>query len=210
MVNNIVVIGSGGHCKVILSILRYYKEHSVVGIADRDSSRKGEKISGSIIKFSWNDFKEIYDNGTKYAAIAIGDNKERKELFENLSSIGFDMPTVMHPTALIEKDALIGNGCFVCMGAKIGTEVCIGDNCVVYTGSILDHEVRLEDSVYISPGCSVAGKVLIKEGSFIGIGSSIREKISIGKNVVVGAGSVVIGDIPDNFTVAGVPAKRIK
>jgi UDP-perosamine 4-acetyltransferase len=210
MVENIIVVGAGGHCKVILSVLRYYKKYSVIGIADRDSSSKGEEISGSIIKFSWNDFKEIYDNGTKYAAIAIGDNKERKELFKELSSIGFKIPTVIHPTALIEKDSLIRNGCLVCMGAKIGVEVHIGENCVIYTGSILDHEVRLEDHVYISPGCSVAGRVTIKEGSFIGIGTSIKEKISIGKNVVVGAGSVVLGDIPDNSTVAGVPAKRIR
>lgn len=210
MVNKLIVVGAGGHCRVILSILKYYKKFNVVGIADRDSNNKGEEISGSIIKYSWSNFKKIHQSGIRYAVIAIGDNKERKELFLKLLKIGFKIPTVIHPTASIEKDVVLGEGSVICMGAKIGSMVTIGENCVVYTGSILDHEVRLGDHVYISPGCSIAGQVLVGESSFIGIGSTIKEKITIGNNVIVGAGSVVIRNIPDNSIVAGVPAKSTR
>lgn len=210
MVNNIIVIGAGGHCRVILSILRYYKRFNVIGIADRNLSNKGQEISGSIIKYSWRDFTRIYEGGTKNAVIAVGDNTERKALFLKLSNIGFRIPTIIHPTAIIEKDAVVGDGSVICMGAKIGTKVSIGRNCVVYTGAILDHEVQLRDHSYISPGSNIAGRVVIGEGSFIGLGSTIKERITIGNNVVVGAGSVIIRDIPDNSTVAGVPAKNIK
>jgi UDP-perosamine 4-acetyltransferase len=210
MINDIVVIGAGGHCRVILSVIKYRKDLNVVGIADRDPSTRGEEISGSAIKYTMDELEDIYKSGIRHAALAIGDNSERKELFSKLLEIGFEIPTLIHPTALIEKDAVVGDGSLICMGAKIGTKVHIGKGCVVYTGSILDHEVRLGDYAYISPGCSIAGQVSIKEGSFIGLGSSIIEKISIGSNVTVGAGSVVIRDIPDNTVVAGVPAKKIK
>jgi len=210
MVNNLIVVGAGGHCRVILSVLKYYENFSVMGIADRTSQTKGEKISDCVIQYSWNDFKKIYKNGTRHAAIAIGNNEERKELFLELTDIGFKIPTIIHPASLIEKDAVIENGSLICMGAKIGTKVHIGKSCVVYTGSILDHEVKLGDFVYLSPGCNIAGQVSIDDSSFIGLGSTIIEKTSIGSNVTVGAGSVVLNNIPDNTVVAGVPAKKIK
>lgn len=210
MADNVIVVGAGGHCRVVLSVLRSSRNFNVIGIADRDSKNIGEEISGSVIKYSWNDFREIYERDARHAVIAIGDNNERKELFSRLSSIGFEIPTIIHPSAIIEKDVVLGNGCVICMGVKIGTMVFIGKNCIVYTGSIIDHEVKIGDHVFIAPGCNIAGRVTIGDCSFIGIGSTIREKITVGKNVMIGAGSVVISDISDNTTVAGVPAKTIR
>lgn len=210
MVNDVIIIGAGGHCRVVLSILHSYKNFNVIGIADRDSKNIGEEISGSVIKYSWNDFTEIYEKGTQYAVIAIGDNNERRECFHRLSSIGFKMPTIVHPSAIIEKDAVLENGCVICMGVKIGTQVTIGKNGIVYTGSIIDHEAKIGDHVFIAPGCNIAGRVTIGDSSFVGIGSTIKEKIAVGKNTVIGAGSVVINDIGDDTTVAGVPAKTLE
>lgn len=210
MVDNIIVFGAGGHSRVVLSILRSCKNFNVIGIADRDSNNIGEEISGSIIEYSWNEFREIYEKDTRHAVIAVGDNNERRELFSRLSGIGFKLPTIIHPSAIIEKDAVLGDGCVICIGVKIGTMVDIGKNCIVYTGSIIDHEAKIGDHVFIAPGCNIAGRVTIGEGSFIGIGSNIKEKVTVGKNAVIGAGSVVISDIGDNSTVAGVPAKTIR
>lgn len=210
MVKDIVVIGAGGHCRVLLSILKYHAEFNVAGIVDRDAAAKGEEISGSVIKYSMEELEEIYQNGIRHAAIAIGNNKERKEIFLKLLDMGFKIPSLIHPGAVIEEDAIVGEGSVICLGALIGTKVNIGRNCIVYTGSILDHEVVLEDHSYISPGCSIAGRVMLGESSFIGLGSTIIENITIGKNAVVGAGSVVIREVPENTVVAGVPAGKIK
>ena len=209
MAEDIIVVGAGGHCSTLLSVLRYYDQFNVIGIADRGIETTDEEISGYSVKYSWNDLCDLYQKGTRYAVIAIGDNTERKELLSKLSRIGFSVPTIVHPTAVIEQDAEIEPSNVVCMGAKIGTKVSIGRNCVVYTGSNIDHEVQVGDHVFIAPGCNIAGRVTIGEGSFIGIGSTVKEKIVIGSNAVIGAGSVVIRDVPDHEVVAGVPARNI-
>jgi len=210
MKNDIVIFGAGGHCRVILSILSYYEEFKVIGIADRGPENIGEEIAGGVIKYTWNDFDEIYRRGTRHAVIAVGDNRERGALFLTLKNVGFNIPTIIHPTAFVEKNVRIKEGNVICMAANIGAMASVGNNCVLYTGSILDHEVELEDNVFIAPGCDIAGRVTIKEGSFIGIGSTIVEKIIIGPNATIGAGSVVIKDVPENAVVAGSPARTIK
>ena len=209
MVERAVVVGAGGHCRVVLSILKFY-EYDIIGIADRDNSSFREEISGVEVNCTWKDLAELYEDGAEAAFIAIGDNKERRVLFEKLKTIGYKLPYIVHPSAIIEKDAEVNDGAVICMGAKIGTQVHIGENCIIYTGSIIDHESVIAKDVFIAPGVNIAGRVKISQGSFIGIGSSIKEKISIGQNAIIGAGSVVIKDISDYELVAGVPAKSIK
>ena len=209
MRNDILVIGAGGHCRVVLSILSYYKELNVVGIADKDSKSFGEEILSTQVKYTWDDFQSLYDNGVSIAALAVGNNSERKLLFSKLTEIGYTVKTLIHPSALVDKNADIGAGTIICMGAKIGPLVSIGNNCIIYTGAIIDHETNIKNDCFIAPGVCIAGRVSIEQGSFIGIGSSIIENITLGANCTVGAGSVVINDFPSNTTIAGVPAKQL-
>tara|TARA_B100000315_G_C14444393_1_gene526141 strand:- start:40 stop:672 length:633 start_codon:yes stop_codon:yes gene_type:complete len=209
MKNDILVIGAGGHCRVVLSIISHYKYLNVVGIADRKKENMGEKILGHEVKYSWEDFQAVYNEGVPYAAIAVGDNKERNNLYRKLIGIGFTVKTLIHPSALIDDSVTMGTGSTICMGVIIGPLVTVGDNCIIYTGTIIDHEVALDDDCFIAPGVCIAGRVKINSGAFLGIGSRIKEKVSIGRDSVIGAGAVVINDIPPNHVVAGVPAKEL-
>jgi len=63
--------------------------------------------------------------------------------------------------------------------------------------------------VHISPGARLAGGVCVGDLSWIGIGASVRQLVTIGARVVVGAGAAVVSDVPDDFTVVGVPARCV-
>ena len=209
MKNNIIVVGAGGHCRVVLSILSHYEEINVIGIADRDRKNLGEEILGIQVQYTWDDFQAVYDEGVPNAVLAVGSNKERKHLFNELTEIGYSIKTLIDPSALIDKGAKIGIGTTICMGVKIGPLVSIGDNCIIYTGTVIDHETIIKNDCFIAPGVCIAGRVSIENGSFVGIGCSIKEKIKIGANTVIGAGSVVINDFPPNTKAAGVPARQL-
>ena len=151
MRNDILVIGAGGHCRVVLSILSYYKELNVIGIADRDSKNLGEDILGIQVQYTWDDFQAVYDEGVLNAVLAVGSNKERKHLFNELTEIGYSIKTLIDPSALIDKDAKIGIGTTICMGVKIGPLVSIGDNCIIYTGTVIDHETIIKNDCATEP-----------------------------------------------------------
>lgn len=54
-----------------------------------------------------------------------------------------------------------------------------------------------------------AKETVIGNNVFIGMNSIICMGSHIGNNVIVGAGSVIVGDIPDNSVVGGVPGRII-
>ncbi len=185
MRNDILVVGAGGHCRVVLSILSHYEEINVIGIADRDRKNLGEEILGIQVQYTWDDFQAVYDEGVPNAVLAVGSNKERKYLFNELTEIGYSIKTLIDPSALIGKDVKIGVGTTICMGAVIGPLVSIGDSCIIYSGVVIDHETIIKNDCFIAPGVCIAGRVYIENGSFVGIGCSINENIKIGANTVI-------------------------
>ncbi|MGH7831928.1 MAG: acetyltransferase [Candidatus Binatia bacterium] len=202
----IVVVGAGGHARVILSLLERLERWQIMGVLDRRSSGNGEGVDGHRIIGSWQDLGSARQRAD-YAVIAVGDNRQRKALYDSFKKAAFEIPILIHPSAYVDPSATLGEGCVVCMGSLIGTDVTVGSNSIVNSGAIVDHECRLENDVHIAPGVRLAGRVAIGEGTFVGIGATVIDKIRIGRGVVVGAGSVVLSDLPDGAVAYGVPAR---
>ena len=81
------------------------------------------------------------------------------------------------------------------------------------------YEVEIEENAQIGSHCSIyswstiddkKGKITIGRDAKIGSHSIIMPGVTIGENAVVGAFSFVTKDVPDNATVAGVPARVIR
>ncbi len=140
--------------------------------------------------------------------IAIGNNKSRKQISERFSKANWQ--TIIHPSAIIAKDVVIGDGSVIMAGAIIQTGTKIGKHSIINTGSCIDHDCVIGDFVHIGPNSSLAGGVSVGEGTFIGIGSSVIPNRTVGSWTNVGAGSVIIVDQPSNCTTLGIPAKPIK
>lgn len=104
----------------------------------------------------------------------------------------------IHPGATIGKRLFIDHG----MGTVIGETTIIGDDCTLYQGVTLGgvgtgeyqkkRHPTLNDNVTVFSGAKVIGNVII------------------GKNSVIAAMAVVLKDIPEDCTVAGIPAQIVK
>ena len=90
---------------------------------------------------------------------------------------------------------------------KIGYGFYIGHNMcmVVNGGTIIGNNVNL--SQFLNIGTNHATPAIIGDNVYVGPHVSIVEDVKIGSNSSIGAGAVVTKDVPENATVAGVPAK---
>lgn len=200
----IILVGTGGHAKVIVDIIKRENKYQIIGCVTADtniSDFEGLRVFGSDMML-----QHIFAKGVVKAFVALGDNNTRKMVCEQLVTIGFEIISIVHPSAQIGQNCIIGIGTCIMAGAVINPSSSIGNGCIINTNSSIDHDCYIGDYVHIGPGCSIAGNVQIEKETFLGVGTSVIPKIEIGSKCIIGAGSVVIRNIPDNSVAYGIPA----
>jgi len=208
---NVIIIGAGGHGKVVLDILQRDSDADLIGFVDDDINSHDKIIDGLQVLGNINSLpKLIAVYKVDAAIIAVGDNKVRAELFDKMKGLGLKLKRAIHPNALIARDVEIGEGVVIAAGAVINTGTRIGNNVIINTGAVIDHDNVIEDNAHISPGVKLAGRVTIGKYTHVGLGATIVEDLTIGENTTIGAGAVVLADIPAHTTAVGVPARIIK
>lgn len=202
--DKVVILGAGGHAKVIADILLQNNEYEIVGLVD---SRIEQTFMGLRVIGDDECLKHLYKQGVKKAFVAIGSNQLRRKLSVMLETIGFERINVISGHAVISPTACLGSGIAVMPGAVINACASIGNGCIINTNASVDHDVFIKEYTHIAPGNAIAGCVSIGECCFIGIGCRIIDNIIIGNNVTLGAGAVVLNDIEDDHLAVGIPAK---
>jgi acetyltransferase EpsM len=198
---NLIILGFGGHSKVIIdTALR----NDITNLELFDDN----PLTHNTFYYSYRVKGIITSSYNGSALIAVGNNYMRQKISRRVKV--FNWESLIHPSAYVANDVEIGEGSVIFAGAVVQPGSKIGKHCIINTGACIDHDCVLEDFIHIAPNCALGGNVRIGEGTFIGIGSSIIHNITIGKWASIGAGSVVITDQPNFCTSVGIPAKPIK
>jgi sugar O-acyltransferase (sialic acid O-acetyltransferase NeuD family) len=207
----IIIIGGGGHARVIADALMVCSNLepriNLLGFLDDDPGLTNFEVMGKPVLGKIQDIGQICHDAV---VIGIGDNEIRRELFERLVFKGEKIVSVIHPNAIISPYANIGQGVVAFAGVVVNAGSKIGDNVILNTASSVDHNCTIESHTHICPGVHLGGTVTVGEGAFIGIGSAVIPNKNIGRWSIVGAGSVIIKDVPDRTTVVGVPAQFVR
>lgn len=195
----IVLIGGGGHSRVVLDAIRKMKGYDVFGIID-SRLKKGSSVMDAKVLGSDGMLAGLFTDGIKHAFItvgSIGNCNARKKIYENLNRIGFDLPVIVHPKAVVACDVKIKEGTFVAAGAVINPGVKIGRNVIINTSSSVDHDCVIGDFAHIGPGVTLSGGVKIGDETHVGTGANVIQYVSIGNKCLVGAGSTIREDVRD-------------
>lgn len=206
MKDKLLIIGAGGHGKVVADIAIKINNWKDILFFDDDVRIKsvlGFEVVGGIAD-AYNYFEECD------IFVAIGNNDARERICKKIEAIGVSIPTLIHPNAIIGEHVKIGKGTAVMAGAVINCCSNIGKGCIINTGATIDHDNIIEDYVHISPGAHTAGTVNVGKGTWLGIGSVISNNINIAGGCIVGAGAVVVKDLDEPGVYVGVPARRIR
>lgn len=209
---NIVLIGSSGHAKVIIDIIEKKGVFNISGLIDsfRDN---GEEILGYKIIGSEADLPELISKyELKGAILAIGDNNVRAKVASSITEISPELPflSAIHPDAVIGKDVVIGDGAVIMAGAIMNPSAAVGNFCIVNTKASLGHDSVMEDFSSLGPGVTAAGNCRIGGFSAVSIGACVRHGVLIGEHTIIGGGSSVMESIEPFCVAYGVPAKKIR
>lgn len=202
MKNRLVIIGAGGHGRVIADIALKNGYTDICFVDDN--------ISGSVMMFpvigTSSDINGLNDRKTDFV-VAIGDNRVRKRIAEQYA---VNWVSLIHPSAQIALGTKIDKGTVVMANAVINACTKVGMHCIVNSGAIVEHDNVIKDYVHLSPKAALGGTVWVGALTHIGIGATINNNVRICENSIIGAGAVVVRNIDQSGTYIGIPTRRIK
>lgn len=207
MKEEIILVGSGGHAKIVIDILNEMNCYEVIGAV---TNEKLNSFCGLPVLGNDEVLDTYFANGITKLAMGVGgftSNSLREQVYKSLRVRQFEFINCIHPSAIISKSCKIGDGCVIFAGTILNADVVIGNNVIIATGSTIDHETRLGDHVLVSAGVTIGANNKISTGALIALGAKIVSGVTIGENSLVAAGSVVVKNVPANTAVFGMPAK---
>ena len=209
----VVVLGSGGHARVLLDCLLLCADSEIIGLLDADLSLVGSFVYKVPVLGSDELLGELVRRGATHFVVGLGgagDNEPRRRLFDAGIAVGLRPHAVRHPSAVISPRAQVGEGSQLLPGCIVNAGAVLGRNVLVNSAAVVEHDCFIGDHVHLATGSRLASTVRVGEGAHVGAGATVRQYISIGARAVVGAGAVVVKDVPASVLVVGVPARAVE
>ena len=202
----LAIFGAGGHGKVVAETALA----SGWGDVDfYDDGYPNKKLTDGRVVLG--DFEDLVFNAADYQGfhVAIGLNNIRSLLIDRLRDLDLGLPNIIHPSAIISDTASLLAGVCVLPGVIVNAGSKIGVGVILNSASVIDHDCEIGHGAHISPGVHLAGGVQVGCRAWVGIGASVIQGMKIGSDSIIGAGSVVVADVPNDVTAAGVPSRVI-
>lgn len=203
MPTDLLIIGAGGHAKVVVDAARLAKFERIV-LFDGAQRKVGTSMMGCEVRALG-----TIQNEESYFHVAIGNGYSRRDMAKLVATKGGKAISILHPSAVVSSFAHIGEGAFLAAQAIVAASAQIGKHVIINHNAVVDHDCQVGSFSHIGPGAVLGGGVTIGDFTFVGAGATVLPMIKIGRNVTVGAGAVVLKDVPDNQVIVGVPGKKI-
>ena len=193
--DRLIIIGAGGHGRVIadIAVLNGYKN-----IVFLDDSESIKTCAGFPVVGKTSEAADM--SGDKI--VAIGNSKIRQQIQQRIDTI-----SLIHPDAVIGSRVKIGKGTVVMAGVVINADAVIGDGCIINTCSSVDHDCKVEDFVHIAVGAHLCGTAYVGKETWIGAGAIISNNVNVCEGCTIGAGAIVTKSIEKSGVYIGVPAR---
>lgn len=197
----IVIVGAGGHGKVVCDVLRTTGE-VVAGFCD-DAKPTDVLVLGLPVL---GDTTWLIANPARIA-LGIGDNARRSAVADLLETAGCTLVAAIHADATIAPSATVEAGAVVMARAVVNPDASVGRGSIINTGAIVEHDCVIGPFAHLSPASALGGGAHVGALAHVGLGAVILPLVSVGDRTIVGAGAVVNRSVPEDVVVRGVPAR---
>ena len=127
---SLLILGAGGFGRMVAETAQALGYEKVVFL---DDAVKDEAVIGMCCDY------EIRHKEYPVAVAAFGNNKMRLYWTDKLLEEGYEVPAIVHPSAVVSPSAVLEPGCFVMQRAVVNTNTRIGRAVLVNSGAIVDH-----------------------------------------------------------------------
>lgn len=186
---DIVLVGFGGHAKSVADCIEREGKYHIVGYTDFQETDSKYIYLGTDDKL-----QTIFDSGVRNAAVVIGymgKGSLRQRLYSNLKTIGFNLPIIIDPSAVVSNSVVIGEDTFVGKGAVINVEAKIGKMVIINTDSLVEHECVVGNFSHVAVGAVLCGQVNVGEAAFIGANATVIQCREVKSNTIIPAGATI-------------------
>ena len=201
---SLILIGAGGHAHACIDVIEQHGGYHIAGLIGMPDEMHDYHLGYAVIGTDA-DLSELVKT-IPYALITLGQIKtpvHRTRLYQQVVAFGFQLPTIIAPSAYVSRHATLGAGTIVMHGAVVNAGASVGKNCIINTRALLEHDVTVDDHCHISTGAIINGNTVIGTGSFVGSGTIIKEGASLGQNCLIGMGLAIRHNLTDNAQFAG-------
>ncbi len=188
-VEDIILVGYGGHAKSVADCVVRQNKYRIIGYTDFEPRNAKHRYLGTDAVL-----KDYFDQGVKNAVIGIGymgTGELRVRLYEFIKGIGYSLPVIADPSAIISETASVGEGAFIGKGAIVNAEAVVGKMAIVNTMALVEHECVVGDFTHVAVGAVLCGQVRVGNAVLVGANATILQCIDIPSNKIIPAGETI-------------------
>jgi len=141
---NLLILGAGSHGEEVYEIARAIRIFKTISFLD--DIKTGDNIIGK-----WEEVEKLI-NKYPAAITAVGDKLLRRRAQKKLADLGFIIPVLIHPTAMVSPKSSIGPGSVVCASAILDAGSVIGRGCIISSGATVGRNAILPDWSFMNNG----------------------------------------------------------
>jgi sugar O-acyltransferase (sialic acid O-acetyltransferase NeuD family) len=185
---NLLIVGAGGHGRVLAETAELLGQWDSIAFLDDRSdvdTVMDYKIIGKIDEYA------KFQNDYEHCVVGIGHNEDRLDLIYCLIKVGYKVPVIIHPKAIVSKYSSIMPGSVILAGAVVSANTNIGTGCIININCCIDHDCIVYDGVHISSGAVIRSGCSIGKLSYIGAGTCIKNGAQLGEGFILGDGELL-------------------
>lgn len=186
MSKRVIVIGAGGHGRSMAEAILLLGRDELIGFVDDGADADSRVWSYPMLGRT--DALHTLREHVHAVVVAIGNNAVREKLHARVREAGFELLSVIHPTAFVSPTAALGAGCAVMAGAVVGTEAHLGEGVIVNCGATVDHHCRVDAFGHLGVNACMAGGSVLGHRAWMQAGSALGYGVQIEDDAVLAPG----------------------
>ncbi|WP_081651599.1 NeuD/PglB/VioB family sugar acetyltransferase [Cupriavidus sp. WS] len=180
---SLLIVGAGGHGRSVAETVLAGHVFNLVGFVDDAAPGLAKVWDWPVIGTTAS--LERYRSKADAAIVAIGNNSLREILFDRLVDLGFELPTLIHPGAIVSSRAVIGAGSVIMARAVVGTEAHLGAGVIVNSGAVVDHHCHVGDFGHLGVNAAMAGGAMLGRAAWMQAGSVLGYGVRVEDGAVL-------------------------